>query len=226
MGLALVTFFVRVFMAPILLFYQPWKASKSSPDPVATKDAKRPGGLVWACRTTNLPQVRKMLATGASPNITEETFPHLSPLHLACKLNMEPLAEILLAHPRINVNALDGMGWSPLHYACHHGNMRLIKSLLKAKADVTVGYSTVGSPLVAAICARREPVVDLLCTVWPRTREEHLHALKTPVRLADSNRAQTPSELATALEEFDMEQAIDSLITSIEVDMIAAATTE
>ena len=43
------------------------------------------------------------------------------------------LLALLMSHPNIDVNIADGEGWTPLHYAAHHGDPRAISMLLQVE---------------------------------------------------------------------------------------------
>ena len=52
-------------------------------------------------------------------------------LHTACKRNKSDLLAKLLSHPDADVNVRDYAGWTPLHEACHHGNVSCVEQLLR-----------------------------------------------------------------------------------------------
>jgi hypothetical protein len=62
----------------------------------------------------------------------------LTSLHYAAEANYPEVIEALaqLTGSRLLVNAQDKYGWTPLHSACHHGNIDCVKLLIKLGANV------------------------------------------------------------------------------------------
>ncbi|KAK3794511.1 hypothetical protein RRG08_003662 [Elysia crispata] len=52
-------------------------------------------------------------------------------LHTACIKNNVELLEEILSQPNVEVNIQDAIGWTPLHEACNHGNLRCVELLLQ-----------------------------------------------------------------------------------------------
>ena len=59
-------------------------------------------------------------------------------LHIASKENNEPEIIDLLVKSGANVNAQDAEGFTPLHMAAIHGNLKIVKKLVDLDADVNI----------------------------------------------------------------------------------------
>ena len=59
-------------------------------------------------------------------------------LHIASKENNEPEIIDLLVKSGANVNAQDAEGFTPLHIAAIHGNLKIVKKLVDLEADVNI----------------------------------------------------------------------------------------
>ena len=59
-------------------------------------------------------------------------------LHIASKENNEPEIIDLLVKSGANVNAQDAEGFTPLHMAAIHGNLKIVKKLVDLEADVNI----------------------------------------------------------------------------------------
>ena len=63
---------------------------------------------------------------------------------------------------RADVNARDSFRWTPLHHACHCGQVDLVSLLLDKGAELDAQTFSQGTPLMRAIESSREEVVSLL----------------------------------------------------------------
>ena len=68
----------------------------------------------------------------------DEEKPGVTPLHIASKRNNEPEIIDLLVKSGENVNAQDAEGFTPLHLAAIHGNLKIVKKLVDLEADVNI----------------------------------------------------------------------------------------
>ncbi|XP_025111296.1 uncharacterized protein LOC112574436 [Pomacea canaliculata] len=66
-------------------------------------------------------------------------------LHRAAIKNDVVLLKQMLSVPGVDVNAQDNAGWSPLHEACHHGNVECVRALLKFVPKKTIDAYTSGA---------------------------------------------------------------------------------
>ena len=65
-------------------------------------------------------------------------IPGVTVLHIASKKNKEPEIIDLLVKSGANVNAQDAEGFTPLHMAAIHGNLKVVKKLVDLEADVNI----------------------------------------------------------------------------------------
>ena len=65
-------------------------------------------------------------------------IPGVTVLHTASKQNNEPEIIDLLVKSGANVNAQDAEGFTPLHMAAIHGNLKVVKKLVDLEADVNI----------------------------------------------------------------------------------------
>ena len=65
-------------------------------------------------------------------------IPDVTLLHIASKKNNEPEIIDLLVKSGANVNAQDAEGFTPLHMAAIHGNLKIVKKLVDLEADVNI----------------------------------------------------------------------------------------
>ena len=65
-------------------------------------------------------------------------IPGVTVLHIASKENNEPEIIDLLVKSGANVNAQDAEGFTPLHMAAIHGNLKIVKKLVDLEANVNI----------------------------------------------------------------------------------------
>ena len=65
-------------------------------------------------------------------------IPDTTPLHIASEQINEPEIIDLLVKSGANVNAQDAEGFTPLHMAAIHGNLKIVKKLVDLDADVNI----------------------------------------------------------------------------------------
>ena len=68
----------------------------------------------------------------------EKEKPGVNPLHIASGIINEPEIVDLLVMYGANVNAQDAEGFTPLHMAAIHGNLKIVKKLVDLEADVNI----------------------------------------------------------------------------------------
>jgi len=93
------------------------------------RDADGETKLYRAVREGNLPRVKKLLASGADPDIADDHG--LTPLHQAAYWGETDILEQLLkagAAPNID----NGQGWTPLHSAALAGGLKSRKGVIDA----------------------------------------------------------------------------------------------
>ena len=67
-----------------------------------------------------------------------QEIPGVTVLHIASKQINEPEIIDLLVKSGANVNAQDAEGFTPLHMAAIHGNLKIVKKLVDLEADVNI----------------------------------------------------------------------------------------
>ena len=87
-----------------------------------------------AVRTDNVSGVSELLALGFDPNTHEEAGQ--SALTLAVREGAQKVADTLLKHPQLDVNALNRSGESALMLAALKGNLILVRSLVERGAVI------------------------------------------------------------------------------------------
>ena len=65
-------------------------------------------------------------------------IPGVTILHIASQKNNDPKIIDLLVKSGANVNAQDAEGFTPLHMAAIHGNLKIVKKLVDLEADVNI----------------------------------------------------------------------------------------
>lgn len=102
-------------------------------------------------------------------------------LHAACMLPDNYInINLLLNHPKININAVDTNGFTPLHEACEAGDIENIRLLLNDKnIDANIRDKGGFTPflLLCLLCNETEPIKYMLANpkvdVTARTTEEN-----------------------------------------------------
>ncbi|XP_012785987.2 POTE ankyrin domain family member B-like isoform X3 [Ochotona princeps] len=85
----------------------------------------------------------------------------MTPLMKATQCNQEKCAIILLEHGA-DPNHTDRNGNTALHYAIYNENTGIAKQLIQHNADIKLRNKDDLTPLLVAICAKRENTVDFL----------------------------------------------------------------
>ena len=80
----------------------------------------------------------------------------------ACQNGQKGVVIAFLKKDGINVDAVDGAGLAPLHYACRKGFKDIVKLLLDKGANVNALSNTSVSPLHCAAMSGNKEVVKLL----------------------------------------------------------------
>jgi ankyrin repeat protein len=85
-------------------------------------------------------------------------------IKMAFKDNLTDVAEVLI-QMGVPMDTLGENEITPLHFACHHHNIKLVKMLIESGVDVNVCTHLVGTPLLEACsnpCAKTAELVELL----------------------------------------------------------------
>ena len=79
-----------------------------------------------------------LLSKGVDINVPSRTNEHVTPLHSAlANPNNAAIAQVLIERGA-DVNVIQGLGYTPLHYAATYGAEGIVRALLQRSADVTV----------------------------------------------------------------------------------------
>ncbi|KAK3579169.1 hypothetical protein CHS0354_022704 [Potamilus streckersoni] len=89
--------------------------------------------LLEAAARNDIDEVRKLLTSGVSPDVTNEDG--LTALHQCCIDDSEEMLKLLLEFGA-NVNAKDSELWTPLHAAATCGHVHLCRLLIEKGADL------------------------------------------------------------------------------------------
>lgn len=113
------------------------------------------------CGRGQISDVIQLLCRGCDVNTGDGEG--LTSLHYASEANYPDVIQTLydLTGSHLAINAQDKYGWTPLHSACHHGNIDCVKLLIKLGADVTVTEKVGKTPLHLAVAQVSSLLVNL-----------------------------------------------------------------
>lgn len=80
---------------------------------------------------------------------------------------------ILLLFPRAQINARDNFKWTPLHHACHAGQLDIVQYLIDHGGEINATTMNGGTPLTRAIESSREAVVKYLIDLGVKIQTEN-----------------------------------------------------
>lgn len=123
------------------------------------------GGFGWTALLVasvkgHVPAVRQLLVSGADPNLRDVYG--WTPLMRAVYEERELVVQVLLEQPEVALNVSNDQGATALHLAAVKGNEALIRSLLLAGADPSMGDRNGRTPESMAVAAGHENVARLL----------------------------------------------------------------
>ena len=105
--------------------------------------------FLMSCRFNGLNTVNVLLERGADPSGKDKNGS--TPLHFAARRGNEEIVKVLLEHPKVCVNVIDGSGKTPLHLACSEGHKKICQLLLNYGADIKAITAGKTTPLHNAI---------------------------------------------------------------------------
>ena len=131
----------------------------------AGADVNAVGGFDWTALLVasvkgHVPAVRQLLVSGADPNLRDVYG--WTPLMRAVYEERELIVQVLLEQPNVALNVSNDQGATALHLAAVKGNEALIRSLLLAGADPSMGDRNGRTPESMAVAAGHENVAKLL----------------------------------------------------------------
>ena len=111
--------------------------------------------LIAAVRSCYFEDVKRLVDSKANPNEREKEFKR-SPLHIAAQIGSLDICNYLLRARKIDVNLLDGQGWSPLLTAIIEGHYDICESILSYKSiNPSLGNNENNTPLIY-LCKSRK----------------------------------------------------------------------
>ena len=78
-----------------------------------------------------------------------------------------------------NINAQDNFKWTPLHHACHGGQLDVVEYLIENNAIMDLSTINGGTPLTRAIESSRDSVVEYLIKKGCRVQTENKKGMFT-----------------------------------------------
>jgi len=106
--------------------------------------------FLTACEKNDLKRAEACLNLDADPNVKTKDG-HWSGLIYAAEKNYQRIFDLLLSHPKINVNISDRDDWTPLMWSCCNGQSEITQKLVSAPGVDLNCQSLLGS--TAAILA-------------------------------------------------------------------------
>lgn len=119
----------------------------SAPDTINEQTNTLLTPIYLACQNGSLETIQVLTSRGANFKLRDENG--LNCLHAACQTSHIHVIQWLIEKQNLNVNDVDYMNNSPLHYAAATGNSSIISYLLDRNAQMTIS-STGNSPLHVA----------------------------------------------------------------------------
>jgi ankyrin repeat protein len=87
--------------------------------------------LYKAAKNGRVEEVRTILKENKEINVNWRNEDDHTTLHVACNQGHKKIVILLLAHPDIDVNQTDILGWPPFLSACFRGRISCVRLLLK-----------------------------------------------------------------------------------------------
>ena len=118
---------------------------------------------LWDASEANNPErVREILSQHPKVDVNWRKQSYLGGIfHLACKAGRLEVAQLLLAHPGLDINGLNQADQTALELACEYGRVSIVRMLV-ADSRVKVNYGGKKFPLYFACQEGRTEVVRLL----------------------------------------------------------------
>jgi len=93
--------------------------------------------------------VKMLIQRGANPTLVSTNGS--TALHFAARRGNDQVAELLVHHAKVDVNAKDSTHMTALHLACVSGNVAISKMLLERGADIRAKSTELMTPLHIAV---------------------------------------------------------------------------
>ncbi|KAG8348807.1 putative Ankyrin repeats (3 copies) putative Ankyrin repeat [Trypanosoma vivax] len=141
-----------------------------------------------ACRNGNEARVDEYVKNGGC--VTEQDRNKMTMLHHAVFSGNLHIVEIILSssllHQRIDLDAIDSGGWTPLHYAAERGFFAIAERLVQEGANVNAKDEMKRTPLHLAAAAGRIDVAHLLVKNGAAVGARNVAGM-TPMECAEAN---------------------------------------
>ena len=190
--------------------------------------------LHYACKAGNVSLVQTLIEHKA--DITAKNKEGDMPVHIAVCNDIGEVILALITEFGCDTNIANSNGWTLLHYACKAGNVSLVRTLIKHKADITVKNNRGDMPVHIAADYDREEVILALITEfgcdtniadsngWTllhyACKEGNVNLVRTLIEhkadiTAKNNQSNMPVHIAV---KYDREEVILALITEFGCD--------
>lgn len=137
---------------------------------IVTHDYDGNSPLHFVCKAGNLANGRTLLVFGANVECRDHT--RKTPLMVAASSGLQENLVKLLCENGANITAQDHNGDTALHLACRFGTKTAVEDLLDLGADVDSRNDADQTPLMEAIVAERDEIVELFESRGALTREQ------------------------------------------------------
>jgi ankyrin repeat protein len=144
--------------------------------------------LLCAARHKNYRMMQLLLQRGANPGYILEPTKETA-LHFAVETSEPKMAKLLLNfQPRVNVNAKDRLGQTPVFRAARNGNPSVIKELMDSGGSLLLPDTAGNLPIHEAISASNLVNIQFLAASNRESLRAKNHAGISPLQLAISMR--------------------------------------
>ncbi|CCX32965.1 Similar to Serine/threonine-protein phosphatase 6 regulatory ankyrin repeat subunit B; acc. no. B2RXR6 [Pyronema omphalodes CBS 100304] len=123
--------------------------------------------LHYAALHGNTRVAELLLRQGAQSNIPSRSG--MLPIHCAVKGGSLETVNLFISIYRMDINAVDHIGWTPLHYAVWNGHDSMVELLLTAGAGVNCEDKFGVTALLRAIQNNQPSIVELFLRLLPET---------------------------------------------------------
>ena len=120
--------------------------------------------FLTACEKNDIKIAESCLNLKADPNIKTKDG-YWSGLHYAAEKNYPEMCDLLLAHPKINVNIRDNDDWTPLMISCYYGHGEITQKLVSASGvDLNCQSSDGSTAAIIATYYNQTECLEILTT--------------------------------------------------------------
>ena len=124
-------------------------------------NAEEDGKMASAARDNDLVALNELLRCPRDPNVTDDTGRTASH-HAAEHGHVEAMQLLLSAGARMDARDMSMGCWAPLHVACHHGQLAILRLLIEAGVDINMATSDGETPVDIAARDGQEKILRIL----------------------------------------------------------------